>query len=96
MENENVVSLNVVDDTGVRKNVTEILDHLRKGDLTEICILWQTKDGTLRCFENGDDLVLMGMLAQQTHDIASKNVIIGEHIYEKSLHDDDNDENETS
>lgn len=88
---DNIITSNITDNTGVRKNITEILDHLRTGDLTAICIMWRTKDKALRCFWNGDDIILMGMLHQQLHDLANENIMTDQHFYEKNLDDNNED-----
>jgi len=88
---DNVVPLDAVDSTGVRRNVAEVLEHLRKGDMAAVTIMWRLKDKdkTVHTFWNGDSVVLQGMLAQAIVDLSDRGRTTDERTYDTELGDDD-------
>jgi len=91
MSNDNVESIGIIDDTGVRKNVMDILELLRTDSLIAIALVWKTKDDRVRTFHNGDDDLLKGLMFQALYDLSDKGDV--EYIdYEKRLGEEDNNE----
>lgn len=86
-----IITPEIFDNIGVRKNISEILELLRNNNLTDIYIAYRRKDKSAHFFQNGDDYVLMGMLMQQVYDISTCNEGIVEHIYSKNLNDNNED-----
>ena len=84
-----VTSIGIHDKTGIKKNVTQILELLANKQLNCIVISWQTKGECEHVFWNGDNLKCRGLAAQALADMTVPIVdeIETEISYEESIGD---------
>ena len=85
-----VSSIGAHDDTGVKKNISDILELLANKELGCVIIAWQTKDEFERVFWNGDSLKCRGLASQVLADMTylHSSDVEGEITYDRNLDDD--------
>ncbi len=85
MTEKKVTSIGAIDKTGIRKNISDILELHANKELESIVMIWHTKDDQVGSFWNGNELTLQGMLNQVMHTLAASVEYARENSYDNGL-----------
>ena len=87
-----VETLHPDDETGLRNNVTDLLEAARKSDLRAVVIAFRRGDRSYRVYWNGDELECIGLCSIADGDIHQSIGVARQQSYGQLPIKDDGDE----
>lgn len=91
MTKDKIKQIGTKDKTGLRNNITELLEEARKNNIQAIGLCYQTKDGREKMYWNGDEETVYYIFGLLQFDILHGREVVRTANYDHINPDDEGD-----